>query len=664
MLKSRTILGSFRFMRSYSLKVQSSSKSVIGIDLGTTNSAVAIVQTGDDQPKIIENQEGKRTTPSVVAFTKSIEGTGKPKVIVGEAAKRQSVLNSENTFFATKRLIGRRFKDIEVQRDLNNVPYKIVENKANGDAWLKLDGVTSADESKEISYSPAQIGGFILDNMKKVAETSLGIPIKNAVVTVPAYFNDSQRQATKDAGKIIGLNILRVINEPTAAALAYGLDSKKNGLVAVYDLGGGTFDISILDIDDGVFEVVATNGDTHLGGEDFDILLMNYVIDDFKKKTGINLLEKSSKVEIQRIREACEKAKIELSHVKATTISIPFIYEQQHINLDLTEDQLDDLSLPLINKTIPPVKKALKDADLEPEDIDEIILVGGMTRMPKIRKIVGEVFDKIPNHEVNPDEAVALGAAIQGAVLSGEIKDVLLLDVTPLTLGIETYGGIYAPLIPRNTTIPIKKTQVFSTGVDGQTAVDISVYQGERPLVKDNKLIGHFKLGKIPILPKGEPQIQVTFDIDADGIIQVKAKELKTDSTASITVSGVSGLTEADIEKMVNDAEKFKDQDKKAQVLLEHATRSDMLVNDTKNALEKLGKLIENASDNKVIQDGVSELQQMLVSVETMVSQARSNDPNEAGKVNVAILKKETDAIQKFSMKVFSEIAKVQASGN
>lgn len=623
---------------------------VVGIDLGTTNSAVAVVQ--GEEPVILENEEGKRTTPSVVAFAKDLKDkNGKPQIIVGEAAKRQAVLNSENTFFATKRLIGRRFEDEEVQRDLNNVPYKISKN-ANGDAWLQTD----INNEKE-SFSPAQIGGFILNKMKQIAELQLGTKIKNAVVTVPAYFNDSQRQATKNAGKIVGLNVVRVINEPTAAALAYGLDRKKDGLVAVYDLGGGTFDISILDIAGGVFEVVVTNGDTHLGGEDFDILLMKHVIEDFKQKTGVNLFEKSGKVEIQRIREACEKAKIDLSHVKKTTINLPFIHEQKHINFEITEDELDELSLHLINRTIKPVEKALKDSELEPEDIDDVILVGGMTRMPKIRKVVKDIFGKEPNHQVNPDEAVALGAAVQGAVLSGEIKDVLLLDVTPLTLGIETYGGIYSPLIPRNTTVPTKKTQMFSTAVDGQTGVEISVYQGERPLVKENKLIGHFRLSGLPVLPKGEPQVEVTFDIDTDGIIQVKARERKTNQDASITVSGISGLSENEINSMINDAEKFKEVDKKRQIVLEHANRSDLLVSDTKTALEQFANLITRA-ENEQINNNVKQLKAKLDEVAAIISEARSGD---ATKVNAAELKNKTDDIQKFSMTVFSEIAKTQS---
>lgn len=632
----------------------SSRNNVIGIDLGTTNSAVAVVQ--GDRPLIIENNEGKRTTPSIVAFVKD-ESSDKPKILVGESAKRQQVLNPQDTFFATKRLIGRRFSDEETQRDLKNVSYRIVENPQNGEAMVQVV-FSEGENSKETTanYSPAQIGGFILDKMKSFAESYLSNQkIKHAVVTVPAYFNDSQRQATKDAGKFVGLNILRVINEPTAAALAYGLDKERNdGLVAVYDLGGGTFDISILDIHKGVFEVIATNGDTHLGGEDFDLLLMNYVVEHFEQQTGVNLYEEGTNMQLQRIKDACEDCKIQLSKISTFDINLPFIHGKSHLELTITEDKLDTLSMDLINKTMKPLNKALRDAELEPEEIDEVILVGGMTRMPKIRKVVSDFFGKPVNTTVNPDEAVALGAAIQGAVLSGEIKDILLLDVTPLTLGIETYGGIYSPLIPRNTTIPTKKSQMFSTAVDGQTGVDISVYQGERPLVKENKLIGHFNLSNIPILAKGEPQIMVTFDIDADGITKVTAKERKTGQDASITVSGVvGGMSDQEIEKMIRDAEVNKELDKQKSILLEHATRSDLLIEDTKNVINKLGKLIEK-SDSKVRED-VEELKSILNNVSLLIIRARNGE-----KVDAAELKQKTDFIQKFSMKIFNNLAKAQ----
>ncbi|KAF6063692.1 Hsp70 family protein [Candida albicans] len=496
---------------------------VIGIDLGTTNSAVAVME--GKTPKILENSEGGRTTPSIVAFTKDGER------LVGIPAKRQAVVNPSDTLFATKRLIGRRYEDPEVQRDINQVPYKIVKH-GNGDAWLEARGE---------QYSPQQIGGFILNKMKETAEAALSKKVNSAVVTCPAYFNDAQRQATKDAGKIVGLNVLRVINEPTAAALAYGLEKKDGEVVAVFDLGGGTFDVSILDIGAGVFEVKSTNGDTHLGGEDFDIALVRYIVDAFKKESGIDL--EKDKMAIQRIREAAEKAKIELSSTVSTEINLPFI----------TADA---------SKTIEPCKKALKDAGLSTSDVSEVILVGGMSRMPKVVETVKSIFGKEPSKGINPDEAVAMGAAIQGGILAGEVKDVVLLDVTPLSLGIETMGGVFARLISRNTTIPAKKSQIFSTAAAGQTSVEIRVFQGERELTRDNKLIGNFTLSGIPPAPKGVPQIEVTFDIDTDGIIKVSARDKATNKDASITVAGSSGLSDAEIEKMVNDAEKFAESDK------------------------------------------------------------------------------------------------------
>lgn len=561
--------------------------SVIGIDLGTTNSAVGVVE--GSEARILENEEGGRTTPSVVAFAKDSQ------VLVGLPAKRQALVNSKNTFFATKRLIGRKFSDPEVQKDLHNVPYAIVESE-NGDAWV--------ENTEGQRFSPSQIGSFVLQKMRLIAESHLPDGVEHAVVTVPAYFNDSQRQATKNAGKLAGLNVLRVINEPTAAALAYGIDKKQSdGVVAVFDFGGGTFDISILEIEDCVFEVRATNGNTHLGGEDFDILLLKYIIEDFQKKTGIDL--SNNRLAVQRIREAAEKCKIELSHVKETEINIPFVVDDKHIKMTLTEDQLDEMSLHLINKTIDPVKRCIRDAELSIKDIDEVILVGGMTRMPKIRKVVEDLFKKKPNTSVNPDEAVALGAAIQGAVLSGQIKDVVLLDVTPLTLGIETYGGIFSPLIPRNTAVPVKKEQVFSTAVDGQTGVEVRVYQGERPMVKDNKMIANFKLANIPFGPKGTPQIAVSFDIDADGIINVSATD-KTPypedsphfgkpNTVAVQVTGQTGISEEEVKEILAKSASNQKKDAEYKKHVENATRVDILCSDAENAVLQFGEQMEEA---------------------------------------------------------------------
>ncbi|EEQ39750.1 hypothetical protein CLUG_03878 [Clavispora lusitaniae ATCC 42720] len=580
--------------------------SVIGIDLGTTNSAVAVVEGKD--ARILENEEGGRTTPSVVAFTRDSQ------TLVGLPAKRQALINPRNTFFATKRLIGRKFEDEEVQKDINNVPYSIVRHES-GDAYVQT--------SDGVRYSPSQVGSFILNKMKQVADTHLPSEAKHAVVTVPAYFNDSQRQATKNAGKLAGLDVLRVINEPTAAALAYGINEKQNdGVVAVFDFGGGTFDVSILDIEDRVFEVRATNGNTHLGGEDFDILLLDYILDDFKRKTGIDLSE--NRMAVQRVREAAEKCKIELSHVKESEINIPFIYEDKHIQMRLTEDELDNMSLHLINKTIDPVKRCIRDAELTVKDIDEVILVGGMTRMPKIRKVVEDLFKKTPNTSVNPDEAVALGAAIQGAVLSGQIKDVVLLDVTPLTLGIETYGGIFSPLIPRNTAVPVRKEQVFSTAVDGQTGVEIRVFQGERPMVKDNKLIGNFKLANIPYGPKGTPQIAVSFDIDADGIINVSATDktpydkdsphYNKPNSVSIQVSGQTGLSESEVQDILKQSAANAKKDAEYKKHVENATRVDILCTDAENALAQFGELMEE-EEKKQIKDVLSDLRSKVIDV-------------------------------------------------
>ncbi|CCH46422.1 Chaperone protein [Wickerhamomyces ciferrii] len=607
---------------------------VIGIDLGTTNSAVALME--GKIPKIIENAEGARTTPSVVAFTKEGER------LVGIPAKRQAVVNPENTLFATKRLIGRRFEDGEVQRDIKEVPYKIVKH-SNGDAWLEARGET---------YSPAQIGGFVLNKMKETAEAYLGKSIKNAVVTVPAYFNDSQRQATKDAGQIVGLNVLRVVNEPTAAALAYGLEKAESKVVAVFDLGGGTFDISILDIDNGVFEVKSTNGDTHLGGEDFDIVLVRHIVDQFKKESGLDL--SGDRMAIQRIREASEKAKIELSSTVSTEVNLPFITADasgpKHINLKISRSQFEGLVEDLIKRTIDPVKKALKDASLTTSDVGEVILVGGMTRMPKVVETVKSLFNKEPSKAVNPDEAVAIGAAVQGAVLAGEVTDVLLLDVTPLSLGIETLGGVFTRLIPRNTTIPSKKSQIFSTAAEGQTSVEIRVFQGERELVRDNKLIGNFTLSGIPPAPKGVPQIEVSFDIDADGIINVSARDKASNKDASIQVAGSSGLSDAEIEKMVNDAEKYAEQDKVRREAVENANRADQAVSETEKSLKEFEGKIDQAKADEVTKQ-ITELRELI---------ARAQGGEE---VNAEELKTKTDELRQSSMKVFEDLYKNQGEG-
>ncbi|KAG5357936.1 Heat shock protein SSC1 [Yarrowia sp. B02] len=608
---------------------------VIGIDLGTTNSAVAIME--GKTPKVIENAEGNRTTPSVVAFTKDGER------LVGVPAKRQAVVNPENTLFATKRLIGRRFEDPEVQNDIKQVPFKIVKH-SNGDAWLEAQGET---------YSPAQIGGFVLNKMKETAEGYLGKTIKNAVVTVPAYFNDSQRQATKDAGQIVGLNVLRVVNEPTAAALAYGLEKNDDKVVAVFDLGGGTFDISILEIQKGVFEVKSTNGDTHLGGEDFDIVLVRHLVDQFKKDNGIDL--SGDRMAIQRIREAVEKAKTELSSTSNTEINLPFITADasgpKHINTKLSRSQLETLVGPLIKRTVEPVEKALKDAGVTSSQIDEVILVGGMTRMPKVIETVKSIFGKEPNKSVNPDEAVAIGASIQGAVLAGEVTDVLLLDVTPLSLGIETLGGVFTRLINRNSPIPTKKSQIFSTAAQGQTSVEIRVFQGERELVRDNKLIGNFTLAGIPPAPKGVPQIEVSFDIDADGIINVSARDKATNKDSSITVAGSSGLSDTEIEKMVNDAEKYKEQDKARRESVEAANRTDQICNDTESSMNEFEAQIDKAEAEKV-KAQIAELRESVARIQG------------GEDVNPAELKTKTDALQEASLKLFEKVYKDKAANN
>ena len=598
---------------------------IIGIDLGTTNSCVAIME--GSQAKVLENSEGARTTPSVVAFLENNEK------LVGQAAKRQAVTNAEDTIFAAKRLIGRNFEDSTVKKDINKVPFKIVKSE-KGEAWI---------EAKKEKYSPSQIAAFILQKMKETAEKYLGQEVTKAVITVPAYFNDAQRQATKDAGKIAGLEVLRIINEPTAAALAYGLDKKSGKKIAVYDLGGGTFDVSILEIGDGVFEVKSTNGDTFLGGEDFDDEIVTYLINEFKKDNGIDL--RTDKLALQRLKEASEKAKIELSSATQTEINLPFITADKtgpkHINLKFTRAKLETLVEKLIERTLAPCKTALKDSGFSAAEINEVVLVGGMTRMPKVVETVKNFFGKEPNKSVNPDEVVALGAAIQAGVLQGDVKDVLLLDVTPLSLGIETLGGVSTKLIEKNTTIPTKKSQVFSTAEDNQPAVSIRVLQGEREMASDNKMLGNFELIGIPPAPRGTPQIEVTFDIDANGIVSVSAKDKGTGKEQKIQIQASGGLTDEEIQKMVKEAEANKEEDKKKREAVDARNQADSILFSTEKSLKEHGDKISE-DEKKAIETGISDLRNVLKGT------------------NIEEVKKKTQDLIQVSMKLGEAVYKSQ----
>lgn len=604
---------------------------VIGIDLGTTFSCTAVME--GKQAKVIENAEGSRTTPSYVAFTKDGER------LVGMPAKRQAVTNSSNTFYATKRLIGRKFDDAEVKKEMKTVSYKIVK-ASNGDAWVQ--------GSDEKMYSPSQIGAFVLIKMKETAEAYLNTPAKNAVVTVPAYFNDSQRQATKDAGQIAGLNVLRVINEPTAAALAYGLDKTEDKIIAVYDLGGGTFDISILEIQKGVFEVKSTNGDTFLGGEDFDNALVNFLVTEFKRDQGLDISKDA--MAMQRLKEAAEKAKIELSSSLQTDINLPYLTMDssgpKHLNLKMSRSKFENLVGDLIKRTIQPCQKALSDAEVSKSDIGEVLLVGGMTRVPKVQQTVQELFGRQPSRAVNPDEAVAIGAAIQGGVLAGDVTDVLLLDVTPLSLGIETLGGVFTRLISRNTTIPTKKSQVFSTAADGQTQVEIKVHQGEREMASDNKLLGQFSLVGIPPAPRGVPQVEVTFDIDANGIVHVSARDKGTGKEQQIVIQSSGGLSKDEIENMIKKAEQYSKEDKVKKERVEVVNQAEGIIHDTEAKIEEFKAQLPQEDCNN-LKEKIEKMRESLLKKDEI-------DPEE--------LRKETNELQQASLKLFEMAYKKMAS--
>jgi len=603
---------------------------VIGIDLGTTNSCVSAME--GKTPKVLENAEGARTTPSVVAFTPDGER------LVGMPAKRQAVTNAANTLYATKRLIGRRFGDAEVKKDMKTSSYKIVK-ASNGDAWVEAQGKM---------YSPSQVGAFVLMKMKETAENYLGSSVKNAVVTVPAYFNDSQRQATKDAGQIAGLNVLRVINEPTAAALAYGLDKSDDKVIAVYDLGGGTFDVSVLEIQKGVFEVKSTNGDTLLGGEDFDNALVDHLIDEFKKDQGIDL--KQDVMALQRVREAAEKAKCELSSSLQTDINLPYLTMDatgpKHMNMKLSRSKFETIVESIVKRTVEPCKKAMRDADVAQKDIGEVLLVGGMTRMPKVQTLVQDIFGRAPSKSVNPDEAVAMGAAIQGGVLAGDVTDVLLLDVTPLSLGIETLGGVFTKLINRNTTIPTKKSQVFSTAADGQTQTEIKVFQGEREMAADNKILGQFTLVGIPPAPRGVPQIEVTFDIDANGIVNVSARDKGTGREQQIVIQSSGGLSKDDIENMVKNAEKYAEEDKKKKEIVEAVNQAEGIIHDTESKMEEY--------KDQLPSEEYSKLKTKIEETKTMLA----NKDNESGED----IKAKVSDLQQASLKLFEMAYKKMAA--
>ncbi|XP_033209368.1 heat shock 70 kDa protein cognate 5-like [Belonocnema kinseyi] len=618
-------------LNQYRYKSEGVKGAVIGIDLGTTFSCVACMES--KHPKVIENAEGSRTTPSYVAFTKDGER------LVGMPAKRQAVTNSANTFYATKRLIGRKFEDAEVKKEMKTVSYKIVK-ASNGDAWVQGgDGKV---------YSPSQIGAFVLMKMRETAEGYLNTPVKNAVVTVPAYFNDSQRQATKDAGQIAGLNVLRVINEPTAAALAYGMDKTDDKIIAVYDLGGGTFDISILEIQKGVFEVKSTNGDTFLGGEDFDNALVNYLVSEFKKDQGIDVTKDA--MAMQRLKEASEKAKIELSSSLQTDINLPYLTMDasgpKHLNLKLSRSKFESLVGDLIKRTIQPCQKALSDAEVNKSDIGDVLLVGGMTRVPKVQQTVQELFGRQPSKAVNPDEAVAVGAAIQGGVLAGDVTDVLLLDVTPLSLGIETLGGVFTRLITRNTTIPTKKSQVFSTAADGQTQVEIKVHQGEREMATDNKLLGQFSLVGIPPAPRGVPQVEVTFDIDANGIVHVSARDKGTGKEQQIVIQSSGGLSKDEIENMVKKAEQYAQEDKVKKERVEAVNQAEGIVHDTESKMEEF--------KSQLPQEECDKLKELVAKLRETLTKKDETDPED--------IKKQTNELQQASLKLFEMAYKKMAA--